>query len=138
MVRTYYYNAPMDQTREPELYQSQQKFFDVLRRIDYFELRLGRLVYHSSLPDIPPTEKGVDVRIATDMVVHAFAGNYDVAVLVSGDTDFVDAVQAVKGRGLHVEAALFPGVGSHRLRDAVDKVVSLDSNFLSDCWIGTL
>ena len=133
LVRTYYYNAPLDHKKQPEQYRSQQKFFDALRRIEYFEVRLGRLVYSKGWPGIPPTEKGVDIRIATDMLVHAVADNYDVAVLVSGDTDFVDAVLAVKSRGLHVEAALFPGFRSHKLRDAVDKVISLDSNFLSDC-----
>ena len=138
LVRTYYYNAPLDYKKQPEQYRSQQKFFDALRRIEYFEVRLGRLVYSKGWPSIPPTEKGVDIRIATDMLVHAVADNYDVAVLVSGDTDFVDAVQAVKGRGLHVEAALFPMFGSQTLRDAVDKEIMLDSYFLSDCWIGAL
>ena len=137
LVRTYYYNAPLDRNKQPKQYQKQQKFFDALRKIEYFEVRLGRLVYSKGWPGIPPTEKGVDIRIATDMLVHAVAGNYDVAVLVSGDTDFVDAVQAVKGRGLHVEAALFPMFGSQTLRDAVDKVITLDSEFLSDCWVGS-
>lgn len=34
-------------------------------------------------------EKGVDVRIATDMITLAGADDYDVAVLVSSDADFV-------------------------------------------------
>ena len=134
LVRTYYYIAPVDRTKQPKQYQAQQKFFDALQKIDYFELRLGRLVYSKGWPGVPPTEKGVDIRIATDMLTHAVAGIYDVAVLVSGDTDFVDAVQAVKGRGLHVEAALFPAFGSQTLRDAIDKEITLDSDFLSDCW----
>ena len=134
LVRTYYYNAPLDNRQQPKQYQAQQKFFDALRRVDYFELRLGRLAYNKGRPDVPPTEKSVDILLATDMLVHAVAGIYDVAVLVSGDTDFVDAVQAVKIRGLHVEAALFPGSGSRYLRDAADKVISLDSTFLSGCW----
>ena len=109
LVRTYYYIAPVDQMKQPEQFRAQQKFFGALRRIDYFELRLGRLVYSKGWPDVPPSEKGVDIRLAMDMLVHAVNGNYDVAVLVSGDTDFVDAVLAVKSQGLHVEAALFPG-----------------------------
>ena len=134
LVRTYYYNAPLDHKKQPEQYLAQQKFFDALRRVDYFEVRLGRLAYNKNRPDVPPTEKSVDILLATDMLVHAVAGIYDVAVLVSGDTDFVDAVQAVKARGLHVEAALFPGSGSRYLRDAADKVISLDSAILSECW----
>ncbi|MCE2405363.1 MAG: NYN domain-containing protein [Dehalococcoidia bacterium] len=105
-----------------------------LRRIDYFEVRLGRLVYRG-WPSVPPYEKGVDIRLGTDMLAHGVAENYDVAILVSGDSDFADAVQAVKDRGLHVEAALFPASGSQRLRDVVDKVTLVDLDFLGDCWI---
>lgn len=133
LVRTYYYNAPIDQMKEPQRYKDQQRFFQALRRIDYFEVRLGRLVYRG-WPSVPPYEKGVDIRLGTDMLVHGVAQNYDVAVLVSGDTDFADAVQAVKDRGLHVEAALFSPTGSQRLRDVVDKVVPVDMSFLNDCW----
>ena len=133
LVRTYYYNAPLDQTREPERYRSQQGFFERLRRIDYFEVRLGRLVYRG-FPSFAPYEKGVDIRLGTDMLVHGFARNYDVAILVSGDTDFADAVQAIKDRGLHVEVALFDRTGSQRLRDVADKVRLVDLSFLSDCW----
>lgn len=39
-------------------------------------------------------EKGVDVGLAVDMVRHA--PHYDQAILISGDYDFVPAVQAVK------------------------------------------
>lgn len=134
LVRTYYYNAPLDYKRQPQQHLAQQKFFDALRRVDYLEVRLGRLSYNKQRPDVPPTEKSVDILLATDMLMHAVTGIYDVAVLVSGDTDFVDAVQAIKGRGLHVEAALFPGSGSRYLRDAADKVITLDSAFLSGCW----
>ena len=133
LVRTYYYNAPVDQKREPMRYRNQQKFFHALRRIDYFELRLGRLVYRG-WPSVSPFEKGIDIKLGTDMLVHGVSQNYDVAILVSGDTDFVDALQAVKDRGLNVEAALFPSSGSQRLRDVVDKVIPLDAQFLGSCW----
>ncbi len=67
------------------------------------------------------------------MLVHAVRGNYDVAVLVSGDNDFAGALQAVKDLGKNVEVALF-GNGSHTLRDVADRVVALDAAFLADCW----
>ena len=34
-------------------------------------------------------EKGVDVRMATDLISLAWIKNYDIAVLVSADQDFV-------------------------------------------------
>ena len=125
--RIYYYNAVVDQFREPDQYRSQQSFFDALRRVNYLELKFGRLVYRDS-----PTvryEKGIDVKIATDMLVHGFRGNYDVAILVSGDTDFADAVQAVKDLGRHVEVALFDDAGSIALRDVADRVHHVGQSF---------
>ena len=38
-------------------------------------------------------EKGVDTRIVTDMISLAWVGNYDVAVLVSSDRDFIPVVE---------------------------------------------
>ena len=82
----------------------------------------------------PPHEKGIDIKIATDMLVHGHRNNYDVAILVSGDTDFADAIQAVKNLGHHVEVALFASSGSQKLREVADRVVIIDNSFLSDCW----
>lgn len=132
LVRNYYYNAVVDQTREAQRYADQQRFFQMVRSLPYFELRLGRLVYQG-WPNVPPYEKGIDVQIATDMLIHAVRGNYDVGILVSGDNDFTGALQAVKDLGKHVEVALF-GNGSRSLRDVADRVVTLDANYLSDCW----
>lgn len=134
LLRTYYYNAAVDQAKEPQRYSNQQRFFDSLRRVPRFEVKLGTLVYRN-FPQVPPYEKGIDVRLATDMLTHAFRQNYDVAILVSGDNDFADAVQAVKDLGRTVEIALFGNPGSsRRLRDVADNVIALDANFLSACW----
>lgn len=132
LVRSYYYNAAVDQTKEASRYKEQQKFFQMIKSLDYFELRLGRLVYQN-WPTVSPYEKGIDVQLGVDMLVHAVKNNYDVAVLVSGDTDFAGALQAVKDVGKNVEVALF-GKGSYALRDVADRVVALDTDFLKNCW----
>jgi uncharacterized LabA/DUF88 family protein len=107
LVRMYYYNAVVGKVEEPERFKDQEKFFKSVAAIPYTELRLGRLVYTNQWPNSPPFEKGVDVQLATDMITHAFKNNYDVAILVAGDNDFVGALQAVKDNGKHVEVALF-------------------------------
>lgn len=48
-------------------------------------------------------EKGIDVLLAVDMVKGALRDNYDVAVLVSADTDLLPAVEAVLDDGKRVE-----------------------------------
>lgn len=134
LVRVYYYNAAVDQSKEPQRYKDQQRFFARMRRLPYLQLCLGRLIY-KNWPSTPPYEKGIDIKMATDMLIHAFRGNYEIAVLVSGDNDFVDAIQAVKDLGKHVEVALFgSGSSSQQLRDVGDKTITLDDRFLTDCW----
>jgi len=85
-------------------------------------------------------EKGVDVRLATDMLKLAWANAYDTAILVSHDGDFADAVLAVKESGKHVECAGFVNPNTkYKLADhlsqVADKVIALDKDYLDDCWL---
>jgi uncharacterized LabA/DUF88 family protein len=135
LVRMYYYNAVVGKQEEPERFKDQEKFFKSVAALPYTELRLGRLVYTSQWPSNPPFEKGVDVQIATDMITHSFKGNYDVAILVAGDNDYVGAIQAVKDNGKHVEVALFGQERTSRqLRDVADRVITLDGRLMRGCW----
>src|SRR5260370_33726290 len=51
------------------------------------------------------TEKRVDTRLVADLIHYAAHGAYDAAVLVSGDDDFVPAVEAVNALGKQVWVA---------------------------------
>ena len=134
LVRIYYYNAKVGIKEEPERYREQQKFFAGVSAIPYCELRLGRLVYNN-WPNSPPYEKGVDIQLATDMITHSFKGNYDVAVLIAGDNDYVGALQAVKDNGKNVEVALFgKEQTSRQLRIVADRVQTINSRLLKGCW----
>jgi len=43
-------------------------------------------------------EKGIDVKIATDLIVGAVDDKYDIAIVVSSDTDIVPAIDWVRNR----------------------------------------
>jgi len=134
LVRIYYYNAKVGLKEEPERYRDQQAFFASLNAIPYSELRLGRLVYNN-WPNSPPYEKGVDIQLATDMITHSFKDNYNVAILVAGDNDYVGALQSVKDNGNHVEIALFGKErSSYRLRMVADRIITINARFLKGCW----
>lgn len=68
-------------------------------------------------------EKGIDVLIALDMALGAVRDQFDVAILVSGDTDLVPAVDAVLDAGKWVENAVWwPDAGHGRpLRSSADR-----------------
>ncbi|HEV8187047.1 MAG TPA: NYN domain-containing protein [Pyrinomonadaceae bacterium] len=65
----------------------------------------------------------LDVEIAVDML--SLAGRYDTAVLVSGDEDFVYAVNAVAYKGCRVEIAGFRSNTAPKLIDVSDYFIDL-------------
>ena len=62
-------------------------------------------------------EKGVDAALVTDLLSLAWQRAYDVAVLVSGDADYIPAVEHVQAQGLKVINAAWRSKG-HELRAA--------------------
>ena len=76
----------------------QQQLFDQLR-VQGLSVVTGFLMEH----DGKYYEKGVDVRIAVDIVSGAFEKQYDEAVLISSDTDLLPAVikAQASGRAVH-------------------------------------
>lgn len=126
LIRVYYYNSPLNENENKEKYKKQQRFFEYLRKLDYFELRLGRLEKRPS----GFVEKGVDVKIATDMLWYGLQDLYDVAVLISGDGDFAYVVKRVKDLGKHVEVAYPDRTKLYHLREACDKFILLDQQYL--------
>lgn len=65
----------------------------------------------------------LDVEIAVDML--SLAGCYDTAVLVSGDEDFVYAINAVAYKGCRVEVAGFRSNTAPKLIDVADFFIDL-------------
>jgi uncharacterized LabA/DUF88 family protein len=65
----------------------------------------------------------LDVEIAVDML--SLSEKYDTAVLVSGDEDFVYAINAVAYRGCRVEVAGFRSNTAPRLIDVADYFIDL-------------
>ena len=84
-------------------------------------------------------QKGVDVKIAIDMMAKAHRNEYDTAVLVSGDGDFVEMLKLVMEMGKHAVIATCPnnpGAGyfaSRFLKKTCDYRIEMNARFLADC-----
>jgi uncharacterized LabA/DUF88 family protein len=131
LFRTYYYNVLQDPTQRPDAYREQQEFLDILRKTPYMEVRLGSMKIAQGIP----VEKGVDVMLATDLLYFAWNDFYDTAVLVSGDSDFAYALQAIKNMGKHVEVAYFESGIARDLLDIADNRHLLNRSFFSGLWV---
>ena len=75
--------------------------------------------------------KRVDVSLTTEMLSHAARRNYETAVLVAGDEDYVPLVTAVQGEGRRVVLWFLPDGLSPALRRAADHFVDIDDVLFS-------
>ncbi|MFB6177472.1 MAG: NYN domain-containing protein [Halobaculum sp.] len=109
-VRAYWFDS----------YKNKQGLFKMLRMNGYnvvstpLRKRDGRWV-----------AKGVDIRLTTELLTHAFTDSYETAVLVTGD-DYLRAVEQVQNEGKRVVVASWSNRAGGRLRSRCDEYVELD------------
>jgi len=122
LSRVIYYDAqpPEAQDASPSL----QSYWGAIELLPDTELGFGQV--RGGSKKRPPRQKGVDTLIAVHMLVGAYTDVYSVAVLVSGDADFVPVVNEVRRRGVMVVlAAMEDGSLSDDLRRAADRFVPI-------------
>jgi uncharacterized LabA/DUF88 family protein len=114
-MRSYYYTTVQG---------SLERMDDVTQRI--WNLKFHPEVFHKDKNR--PNTKGVDITLTKDMLWHAFFDNYDWAVLVAGDGDYVPLVRDVKRMGKFVCVAFFERCGlSPKLRLEADRFIEFES-----------
>lgn len=90
--RASYFNYIAKQKRN---FKGQKKLFEDLEGNSFIELKTTPLKQSGA----EVYQKGVDVLLATDLVNLAHTNAYDVAIVLSGDTDLIEAVKLVKSLG---------------------------------------
>ena len=131
LIKIFYYNVRQELQGKIKIPQEQQKFLSSLHKIKKLEVKLG--IWKEQNGSI--VEKGVDVLLATDLVLNAVKNNYDHAIIVSGDGDFFPAIEAVKKEGKRVEVAAFESNISKEASDSADKVLKLKKSFFNNLWM---
>ncbi len=132
IVNIFYYNAPLDRTKNLDKYKNQQKFFEKIKKIPKFNLILCKLLKRR----IKKTNKYYyvlkedDIHMAVDLVKGAFKNFYDIAILVSGDGDFVPAVLVSKEEGKFVENVYFKKSASTNLKKNCNRSFELKKELL--------
>jgi uncharacterized LabA/DUF88 family protein len=97
LISVQYYNAPLDISINPNKYWIQQRFYNSLKQIQKFNVILCRLKKHKRIDGSFEFEvKGDDVHLATDLISNAYENQYDTAIIVSGDEDFVPAIKQIQ------------------------------------------
>lgn len=103
VAKTYYIGvvrAKEDDKKGQELRKNQLRLFNHLSSEKQgFHIERGYIMYNDGVFH----EKGVDVKIAVDLLVGAYENLYDTAILVSSDTDLIPAIEKVRSLGKKVE-----------------------------------
>ena len=116
--RAYYYTAV--QGDEPTLETIRESLWALGFEPNVFKKPPGR------------RSKGLDITLTKDVLSHAYKDNYDVAMLITGDADYVPVVEEVKRTGKLVCVNFFAEEGlSPELRLAADFVLDLTVEFVN-------
>jgi uncharacterized LabA/DUF88 family protein len=131
-IRTIYYDAlplPIN-PKGKELYPKAQRFHDALRKLDKFEVKLGR----TQQIGIEFRQKGVDMRLGVDLVQMSMNKEIDKAILIASDSDFEYAVEKAQEVGVTVTLAYFTNskINSKFLKIVNEKILLTD-DLLDKC-----
>ncbi len=137
-LRTYYYNclpyqsnAPSDQ--EKERLSKRQKFYHALEKLDHFTVRLGKLKFRGNDNEGNPifVQKGVDVYLATDLVLLSTKHIITHASILTADTDFLPAFKVAKDEGVVITLYHSTTMGkAHDLWQNADDRKEIDKDFM--------
>ncbi|MEK7599167.1 MAG: NYN domain-containing protein [Patescibacteria group bacterium] len=102
--------AKQDDKKGQQMRSNQQKLFAKLRKEGWI-IKYGYLLNTSGKYH----EKGVDVQIATDILIGAYENLYDTAILISSDTDLIPALAKAREMKKKVEYVGFSHKPSYGL-----------------------
>lgn len=140
LLRVYYYDCPpykgpTPTSEESERFAAKERFFHALSRLNRFTVRQGKLAFrgHDRATGRPIfIQKRVDIMLAVDLVLLSTKRQIWRAALVTGDSDFLPAVEVAKNEGVLVH--LYHGAGDSRphrdLWDAVDDRTLIDEELI--------
>ena len=112
LVRTIYYGSLPTSGLE----KGQTRFMEYLRSVGIQVVSRPLRTRNSANGDERMVEKGVDVALAVDLLALAWEDAFDVAIIFSGDGDYVGAVEHVMKKGKNVEILAFKRSCSTELR----------------------
>lgn len=108
---------PGDAKAEAMKNQQVNLFNNLQSKRQQFTVHRGYIMEHKGVYH----EKGVDVKIAVDVLAGAYENTYDTALLLSSDTDLIPVVQKARALGKAVEYIGF----AHRPSLGLQKHVTL-------------
>lgn len=126
--KTYYIGTVRAQYNDHKalrMMSDQMKFFAYLKKNNW-KISKGYLLKSNG----KYSEKGVDVKLALDLAIDALKDRYDIALLVSSDTDILPAVEQTQIERKHVKYVGFAHRPSKAMTNVCDSRILLTAAYL--------
>lgn len=139
LYRAYYYaclpyQGPNPTTEERERLSGATKFFTSLQGIERFKIRWGHLAPRGKNSDGTTgyIQKRVDLCLGIDLTSLILKNRPDIAVLVTGDSDFIPAVEFAQQEGVILRLVHGPSGTFHReLWNLADERIEMTKDFFT-------
>lgn len=92
----------------------------------YLHVRESGICAHCGKRTMVPQEKGVDVRLATDIVLDTVKNKAKKVIIVSSDSDLLPAIDVAKKAGTKVVYMVFKEQVNRAIRKAADETIYFD------------
>ncbi len=137
-LRSYYYTCMPYQSKTPtneerKRYSSKYKFISIIKNLPRFEVRLGKLskVYKGQKIDFK--QKRVDSMMNVDMVHFSWSGIIQKAILITGDSDFIPGIKAIKSTPVITILYTSKKHCHNELYEACDEKYEIDEELIKKC-----
>lgn len=128
LIRPYYFCSRPSTTPPPQM-----ALLEGLRSQGFTVVdKILKEVFDSNSGRTRRREKGVDVALVTYLISLAWEGAYETVIVVSGDSDLVEAIQCVKNKGKRVELASFRGALGREIRQVADNPVTVIDDIIGE------
>jgi uncharacterized LabA/DUF88 family protein len=130
-LRTYYYHCMPYQGTPPtederRRFAAMDSFVSTLKRLPRFQFRQGKLQKIQGLF----RQKRVDIWMAVDLVRMASQNQIEKAILITGDSDLVPAIEAARDCGVVVVLYFSPNSRHDELLQACDERYEITRNLV--------
>ena len=144
LIKTYLFVPEQDDFLQQD--ETRRKRYDYLLNLDnldHVSVVRGRHETRPARSDVPMSiddkdsyriaEKGTDVNIATQLLVKAFNNGFDVAVVLSGDKDYIPVYDILDTLGKLVIVVAVEGQSLHWLKTHSDRRMHMSLSLLKTC-----
>ena len=144
LIKTYLFaSKPCEELLLLPQYKNFYQWLNGMKNKPHFEVIEGSQVLRNTNEETPidinnpstftTVEKGTDVNIAVNMLAKAYANAYDVAILVSGDTDYLPVVYQLNNIGKVVILVTLPHQNIAKYKGMYDQHIRLHDKLLQEC-----